>query len=209
MFELLKVALDDTLDEMKRDFSVAPIEAWNESVFRFIFCKNINKQNKEISQLVECNRIDLVLHKPGFSSFIEFKFYIHSSRYEHCTKKIIGLKSYPSDRNFGEFKNSAKKLSNQKESESTSKFIILFYADPDPCNFRRKYDDYYKKETIELPQEIQDPKKFQERQEFKWTIIQKYRKSINTQNSTNNITKCNAVIYELEKVLVPEQPEGT
>ena len=215
MLELLKAALDDTLSEMEKDFSVAPIEAWNESVFRFIFCKNINKQNKEISQLIECNRIDLVLHKGGLSSFIEFKFYIHSSRFDPCTQNIMGRKSYPSDKNFSEFENSAKKLINQKETKSTSKFIILFYADPNPCDFARTYDSYYKKEIIKLPQEFQECQKCQERQErqerqeFELPIIQKYRKNIELRNSKNKATNCNAVIYELGKVLAPKKPEGT
>lgn len=196
MFELLKVSLDDTLGEMKNDFSVAPIEAWNESVFRFIFCKNINKRNKEINQLVECNRIDLVLRGSDFLSFIEFKFYIHSNKFDPCTQQQRGRKSFPSPNNFNEFKKSIEILKNREGTKLTSKFIILFYADPDPCK-SAVYDFYYNK------QKINELKKFEP------LLTEKYRIEFDLTNSKNNILHCNAVIYELEKVLTPEQPEGT
>jgi len=200
MLEILQEALDKTLRDMEEDFPVAPIEAWNESVFRFIFCKNLKKQDEQINQLIECNRIDLVLHQKGpilSSSFIEFKFYIHSNRANPCTQKITGLKSFPSDRNFSELGNSAKQLGNKQGGESTSKFIILFYADLDSCKSRR-YDNYYKNEII----------KVQEVQEFEWSIAQEHRKIVELRDSTNKITKCNAVIYKLEKVLIPKKSEG-
>lgn len=197
MLEILITALNATLIDMESNFHDAPIEAWNESVFRFIFCKNINKQNKEINQLVECERIDLVLHGSDFLSFIEFKFYIHSYRFDPYTQQRRGRKSFPSPQNFNEFKNSIKILKGKKETKLLTKFIILFYADPDPCN-NAKYNSYYNKEGIDTLIE------------FEPRLTEKYRVDFDLTNSKNNILHhCHAVIYELKKVSTPEQPEGT
>ena len=116
-----------------------PLTRWNESVFRFMFSRAVTELDPTVEQFFECGRIDLVLRRPGGCAFVEFKFYIHSPRYDPATERTIGFKGGPSKKNRGEFEHSVELLRERAPYRSL-KLVALFYSDPATG---RKYDTYY------------------------------------------------------------------
>jgi hypothetical protein len=71
---------------------------------------------------------------------VEFKFYIHSPRYDPTTEKTIGFKGGPSKKNRDEFEHSVEHLREQPAPRKNLKLVALFYSDPDAG---RGYGRYY------------------------------------------------------------------
>jgi hypothetical protein len=100
-----------------------------------------------VKQLVECGRIDLVLHNGEEKAFIEFKFYLRPRRYDPYTGKLVGFKGGPGAQNLREFRRCVDELSRRHSAPGLSKYVVLVYADPSdggsPGNrYSDDYDDY-------------------------------------------------------------------
>ena len=148
-FQGWEKALENELEEM-------PLELWNESVFRFSFCRQL-RQCEEIEQHIECStkgkiqRVDLVAlpknREDEHVALIEFKAYSHPKNFDIVSREFKGKKGCPSDKNYKEFKNCIEKL---KSPEGTNylKCIIQVYVDPKSNGLggnddKSKYGWYY------------------------------------------------------------------
>ena len=80
MRQLLITAFEDAVAQFRADEKLMPLARWNEFVFRFIYSRAIAKREPDVTQFVECSRIDLVLHRKSERAFVEFKFYTHDSQ---------------------------------------------------------------------------------------------------------------------------------
>jgi hypothetical protein len=130
MRQLLIKAFEKTVDQFKAEEVSMPLARWNESVFRFFYSRAVAALEGDVTQLTECMRIDLVLHRRSERAFVEFKFYTHSVRYDSITGRKLGKKGYPSLKNRREFENCVKTLRQQSVRPEVLKLVVLFYADP-------------------------------------------------------------------------------
>lgn len=138
MHELLKKALLGVSRSFEIEFATIPIERWNESVFRFLFSREIARLEPDVEQFVECQKIDLVLRRQQDTAFVEFKFYIHNHGFDAYTgAKLKSTKSHPSKKNEGQFRKCIQTLRNRPRKGSLRKFVVLFYADPTAASGRR------------------------------------------------------------------------
>jgi hypothetical protein len=149
MRQLLIQAFKDAVDQIGTDMVRMPITRWNESVFRFIYSRAITKLQKDVKQFFECERIDLVLRHESEGAFVEFKFYIHSPKYDALYGNVCGRKGYPSDKNVSEFKKCVKELRKRDTPQNFLKLVALFYADPVRTNGRKYDGDYGDRSAIE------------------------------------------------------------
>ena len=127
MRQLLIAAFEEAVTRFKADEALMPLARWNESVFRFLYSRVIAAKEPDVTQLVECNRIDLVLHRRTERAFM---FYTHSVGYNPTTGMMERMKGYPSPQNRREFENCVKVLRERTVSPEVLKLVVLFYADP-------------------------------------------------------------------------------
>ncbi len=148
MDKIIKQVLEATLEFLPREFKRMPLERWSEAVFRYYFCRFLSRTHKEVRQDFECSRIDLVLRCPPETAFVEFKFYGHPPRFEPYTgERAPGFKGGPGAKNFSEFQKCINQLADLRSELGLSKYLILFYADPQHLQpqqhtFSMYYDDY-------------------------------------------------------------------
>jgi hypothetical protein len=100
----------ETLDEVVRrtfsatiaftlgEFAQMPLSPWTESVFRYFFCRFLSDAYPDVTQFVECSRIDLVLHWGERKAFLEFKFYVRPCKFDPYTGRSLGFKGGPGSR---------------------------------------------------------------------------------------------------------------
>jgi hypothetical protein len=127
---LLIAAFEDAITQIRAEEARIPLDRWNESVFRFFYSRAITTLEPDVTQLVECDRIDLVLHRGSERAFIEFKFYTHSIRHDPITGERTGMKGFPGPKNCLEFKECVETLRQRPISPEGLKVVGLFYADP-------------------------------------------------------------------------------
>ena len=95
MRQLLITAFEDAVAQFKAEVALMPLTRWNESVFRFKYSRAVATREPNITQFVECTRIDLVLHHDSERAFVEFKFYTHSAAYDVLCGIKTGMKGLP------------------------------------------------------------------------------------------------------------------
>jgi hypothetical protein len=127
---LLIAAFEDAVAQIRAEEARMPLDRWNESVFRFFYSRAIAALEPDVPQLVECDRIDLVLHRGSERAFIEFKFYTHSIRYDPITGERTGMKGFPGRKNQREYRKCVETLRQRSISPDGLKVVALFYADP-------------------------------------------------------------------------------
>lgn len=146
MRQLVITAFKNTVAQILLDLAQMPTDRWNESVFRFMFSRAVTQAATErgvdVHQFFECERVDIVLRKNGDRAFIEFKFYIHSPKYDVLSGANLGRKGYPSNKNVSEFTNCVQTLRALPVPPDVLKMVALFYADPVKATGRRYEDDY-------------------------------------------------------------------
>lgn len=146
MIEVVRFAFRRSLEVVAAELDVMPLSLLNESVFRFFFCRAVQRHDRQIQQLVECDRIDLVLRAPEESAFLEFKFYQRRRRFDPYTAKRLGFKGGPGQQNLREFQTCVDGLHQRPYIRGLSKFIVLVYADFKEGNrltFFRSFDNYH------------------------------------------------------------------
>ena len=120
----------------------------NESVFRYLFIKNLPK---DIHSEDEWHRVDLLLHRKNEFFPIEFKFY-DSRPCVNFTKKRHHYKGGAGDRNFMEFVTSIQKLmtlSTRMEtidpvvSKSIANTYTILVSIDHLSNKRKHFNEYY------------------------------------------------------------------
>ncbi|MBQ0895098.1 hypothetical protein KBX37_18655 [Micromonospora sp. U56] len=147
MDDIVRSTFSSTMAFMPEELRRMPLSRWNESVFRYFFCRQLSDAYPDVNQFVECDRIDLVLHSAEEKAFVEFKFYLHPRRFDPYTGDWSGFKGGPGLRNLEEFRRCVDHLHGRKPMHGLSKYIILVYADPaggsSPGNrYSVHYDDY-------------------------------------------------------------------
>ena len=143
--EVVRDAFHEATDHLRLDVEMMPVDRWNESVFRYFFCRQIAVAHKEVSQFVECGLIDLVLALDSQRAFVEFKFYRLAPRFDPNDGTPRGYKGAAGPKNLGEFRSCVNQLHDRPVPAGTVKYVVLVYAD-DARNRRRKfsadYDEY-------------------------------------------------------------------
>lgn len=147
MKRIIEAAFDRTLAFLTEELSVMPLDRWNESVFRYVYCRCLAEMNPEFEQFVECDRIDLVLANRNSRAFIEFKFFRRPRRFDPYDGTLRGFKGGAGKQNLAEFQDCVDELSGRRPIEGLSKYIVLAFADPtdmSPKSYRYAsyYDDY-------------------------------------------------------------------
>ncbi len=142
MCKLLITAFEDAVAQIKAEVALTPLARWNESVFRFMYSRAVATREPNITQFVECSRIDLVLHRKSERAFVEFKFYTHSTAYHPLSGIKRGMKGYPSPANRQEFENCVETLRRRSVPPEVLKLVALFYADP-VSTTEKTYETYY------------------------------------------------------------------
>lgn len=133
-----------TIEFMNDELRRAPLASWNESVFRYFFCRHLPGVDEGVKPFVECERIDLVVHRAEEKAFVEFKFYVHPQRFDPYTGGSSGFKGGPSLQNLREFQRCVDQLHDRKSVPRLSKYIVLAYADPLGGSMPgKRYSDYY------------------------------------------------------------------
>jgi hypothetical protein len=144
MDDVVRTAFRQSLETLASELKIMPLSRWNESVFRYYFCRSIALAYPDVEQFVECKEIDLVLAQPSSRAFIEFKFYTHPHKFDAYSGRRIGYKGYPGSKNLGEFRDCIDKLHGRVSVSGLSKYIVLVYADPnDGRRPGRRYATYY------------------------------------------------------------------
>ena len=139
---LLIAAFEDAVTLVRAAEKRMPLDRWNESVFRFFYSRAIASLEPDVRQLVECERIDLVVHRGSERALIEFKFYTHSIRYDPMTGSRVRRKGFPSLKNRREFKNCVETLRQRTAPPDVLKVVALFYADP-VAAAKKTYEECY------------------------------------------------------------------
>ncbi|MFF5179774.1 hypothetical protein ACFY2Q_17275 [Micromonospora sp. NPDC000316] len=147
MNDLVRATFLSTVASMRDEVQRMPLDRWNESVFRYSFCRHLSHASPDVRQFVECNRIDLVLHRGEEKAFVEFKFYLHQPRFNPYTGDRSGFKGGPSPQNLTEFRKCVDRLHDRQSTHGLSKYVVLVYADPVSAAGTGKaysvhYDDY-------------------------------------------------------------------
>lgn len=97
-----------------------------------------------MKQFVECDRIDLVLHRAEEKAFVEFKFYLHPRKFDPYTGDWSGFKGGPGPKNLDEFRRCVDHLYRRASAPELSKYIVLVYADPvDASRPGNRYSVHY------------------------------------------------------------------
>jgi hypothetical protein len=145
--DVVRSTFSSTLAFLPNELRRMPLSRWNESVFRYFFCRFLADAYPGMKQLVECGRIDLVLHRGEEKAFVEFKFYLRPRRYDPYTGELLGFKGGPGAQNLREFRQCVDDLNLRESVPGLSKYIVLVYADPangsSPGNlYSGHYDGY-------------------------------------------------------------------
>ncbi len=144
MNEIILSIFRKTCSFLPSEFEVMPMSRWNESAFRYFFCRFLAGDYPDVEQYIECDKIDLVLRQSSELAFIEFKFYRHPRRYDPYTGKPNGYKGGPGKQNLNEFWACVDVLNDRKKKPGLSKYVILVYSDPtDGTRPKNRYSDYY------------------------------------------------------------------
>jgi len=142
MRQLLITALKDTVTQIRHDLRLMPLTRWNESVFRFTYCRAIARQEPDVKQFDECDRMDLVLHRNSERAYVEFKFYIRRAAHDPLSGVRTGMKGGPSRKNWQEFKKCVKTLRQRPAPSEVLKIVVLFYADSVSTG-QKTFESYY------------------------------------------------------------------
>lgn len=147
MDDVVRSTFSSTLALLQEELRRMPLSRWSESVFRYFFCRSLADAYPGVKQLVECGRIDLVLHSGEEKAFVEFKFYLRPKRYDPYTGEPLGFKGGPGAQNLREFRQCVNALSHRQSMPGLSRYVVLVYADPSdgasPGNrYSDNYDDY-------------------------------------------------------------------
>ncbi len=142
MRHLLIKAFEGAVTQVRAEELQMPLPRWNESLFRFMYSRTVTRLEPEVSQFIECSRVDLVLHRGSERAFLEFKFYTHSVAYDALSGMKLGMKGYPSRKNCQEFKKCVDALRRRPVPPEVLKFVALFYADP-VTPTRKTYETCY------------------------------------------------------------------
>lgn len=147
MNEIMRTAFASTLRFLPTETATMPLPRWNESAFRYFFCRHLSESHPDVDQFVESSRIDLVLRRGNESAFVEFKFYLHPQRFDPYSGASRGYKGGPGAKNLAEFQACIDQLHRRPSAEGLSKFVVLAYADPAGdtrlgLRYSRQYDDY-------------------------------------------------------------------
>jgi hypothetical protein len=147
MNEIVRATFRETIAFLPTEFALMPLNRWNESGFRYFYCRCLAKLHQDVAQFVECDRIDLVLRRRSESAFVEFKFYQRAVRFRSTTGSPGGFKGGPTAQNRREFEECIERLNSQPSERGTTKFVALLYADPVTDSrytraFSKHYDSY-------------------------------------------------------------------
>lgn len=147
MDDVVRQTFSHTMSSVADELSRMPLPGWNESVFRYFFCRSLSEHHPDVTQFVECDRIDLVLHRAEDKAFVEFKLYLHAPKFDPYTGNRTGFKGGPGRKNLEEFRQCVDQLHGRKTVHGLSKYIVLVYADPVGGSTTRNrysthYDDY-------------------------------------------------------------------
>lgn len=147
MTDIVLAGLRGALESLKSELPLMPLSRWNESVFRYYFCRAVAIADSAVEQFVECGKIDLVIAQGGRRAFVEFKFYWKPRRFNPYTGSQKGFKGGPGPKNLGEFQRCINKLAERDTIPGLSKYIVLVYADRNGdgsknSRFAGDYDDY-------------------------------------------------------------------
>lgn len=142
MRKLLITAFEDAVAQIKAEVALMPLTRWNESVFRFMYSRAVATREPDVTQFVECSRIDLVLHRKSERAFVEFKFYTHSTAYDPLSGIKTRMKGFPSAKNRQEFERCVETLRGRSVAPEVLKLVALFYADP-VSTTNKTYESYY------------------------------------------------------------------
>src|SRR5208282_3472565 len=99
MERVVQGAFRSAFEHLRAEVAVMPLSRWNESVFRYWFCRSVATGNPDVEQFVECDKIDLVLSRGNARAFVEFKFYRHPQRFDPYSGNICGFKGGPDPKN--------------------------------------------------------------------------------------------------------------
>jgi hypothetical protein len=168
MDRAVRIAFRNTVEFFRSEVEVElmPLDRWNESVFRYCFCRSLHTAYPQIQQFVECSRIDLVLRQERRSAFIEFKFYQRARQFDPYDGRPRGYKGGPSLKNMREFQTCVHRLHERPTVAGLSKYVVLVYADPKNdgrpnCRFSRYYDDYHHPRDGALLRQIECSARFE------------------------------------------------
>jgi hypothetical protein len=143
MNEIVQAAFRDAIASLPTELALMPLSRWNESVFRFFFCRLLADAHPEVEQFVECERIDLVLAREGRRAFVEFKFYLHVQRFDPYAGTTMGFKGGPGTKNLSEFRACLDQLHARAAPDGLSKYVVLVYADPQDGRGKHRYSSSY------------------------------------------------------------------
>ena len=154
MKKIVQKTFQKTVAFLPTEIELMPLCRWNESVFRYYFCRFLATGFPDVEQYVECDKFDLVLRHPPLFAFIEFKFYTHPRRFDPYDGSPRGFKGGPGAKNLREFKACIDKLAKRSANPGLSKYIILIYADPQSGRrgrYSHHYDEYcHSKDNVSL-----------------------------------------------------------
>jgi len=144
-----------------RESRQTPLDHWNESVFRFMFVRDLLSKYPHVRCDVEWNRVDLLIQDSDGPSPIEFKYYVRPWHVDLRGKRIRA-KGGPSEKNFGEFCACVEKLARIDDAKWRAKddvpfahrYLILAYADSSDMVGKKSYSHWY--DEIQLPDAIQE-----------------------------------------------------
>lgn len=128
LVDVIRASFDAAVNELLDDVAVLPLESWNESAFRHIFCLALAHDQPEVEQHLESDRIDLVLHRGAARALIEFKFYVHRPRIDPYSGHRRGFKGGPGLKNLKEFTRCIDRLAALDDAPGLSRYVILVYA---------------------------------------------------------------------------------
>lgn len=144
MNKVVQTAFHGTVDFLRSEIGLMPLCRWNESVLRYYFCRSLATTYPRVQQFVECDKIDLVLRRPPWVAFIEFKFYRLPCRHDPYDGRPCGFKGGPSRKNVREFQTCIDRLHERPFMPHLSKYVVLIYADSiDGSGPKRRFAHYY------------------------------------------------------------------
>ena len=147
MNEVVQTTFRNTVAFLTSEMELMPLSRWNESVFRYYFCRFLATAYPEVEQYIECGKIDLVLRRSPLVAFIEFKFYRHPRRFDPYDGRSHGFKGGPGRKNLREFQACIDKLHERPSTPGLSKYVVLVYADltdgsRPSLRFSHQYNEY-------------------------------------------------------------------
>jgi hypothetical protein len=95
-----------------------------------MYSRAVATREPDVTQFVECGRIDLVLHRGSERAQLEFKFYTHSVAYYALSGIQLRMKGFASLKNLQEFKKCVETIRRRPVPPEVLKLVALFYADP-------------------------------------------------------------------------------